>query len=150
MGLFADAKVIKAKKSVSGKVEVKCKNKQCRKAFTAKAADIARGWGKYCSKSCKAIHQENRTGQYGQYLAGQHSEEGSNRWTDEDGNRKSRLWTGWGRSIVSTEDKMTGEITNEEFDKHGVSRGFQMSREQLSYGGYGDADEHSGFGDGKY
>lgn len=150
MGIFDKAKVIKAKTPVSGKVEVKCKNKSCGKTFTARAADIARGWGKFCSKSCKAVRQEQRTGQYGHYLAGQRSEEGSNRWTDEDGNRKSRAWTGWGRSIVSTVDKMTGEVTNEEFDKHGVSRGFQMSREQLSYGGYGDADEHSPFGDGKY
>src|ERR1051326_6540317 len=104
MGIFADARLIKAKAVVAGKVEVKCANKQCRKKFMARAADRARGWGKYCSKSCKAIHQENRTGQYAHYLAGVHSEQGSNRWTDEDGNRYSRRWTGWGRSLVSCED----------------------------------------------
>jgi len=33
-------------------VEVKCKN--CKTMFTARVADRKRGWGKYCSKSCKA------------------------------------------------------------------------------------------------
>ncbi len=29
-----------------------------------RTADVARGWGKYYSKSCKARDQERRTGQY--------------------------------------------------------------------------------------
>ncbi len=33
---------------------VKC---ACGKHFTARDADIRRGWGKYCSKSCKAKAQ---------------------------------------------------------------------------------------------
>lgn len=32
-----------------------------------RSADVKRGWGKYYSKSCKAIAQERRTGQYGNY-----------------------------------------------------------------------------------
>lgn len=48
-------------------VEVKCVNKACGKMFTARVADRKRGWGKFCSKSCKAIKQEQRTGQYQAY-----------------------------------------------------------------------------------
>lgn len=33
-----------------------------------RAADVARGWGKFCSKRCKAIKQEQRTGQNAAYL----------------------------------------------------------------------------------
>jgi hypothetical protein len=33
-----------------------------------RTADVKRGWGKYYSKSCKAKHQERRTGQYRKYL----------------------------------------------------------------------------------
>ena len=43
-------------------VERKCRC--CRSTFWARAADVKRGWGMYCSKSCKAIRQEARTGQY--------------------------------------------------------------------------------------
>ncbi len=39
-------------------VEVKCKN--CRKKFMVRIADRKRGWGKFCSKSCKAKHQAKR------------------------------------------------------------------------------------------
>lgn len=42
---------------------VKCKNPVCRKKFNARQADLNRGWGKFCSKSCKAYDQERRTGQ---------------------------------------------------------------------------------------
>lgn len=41
----------------------------CGKAITVRLADHRRGWGKYCSKSCKAIKQEQRTGQYAHYRA---------------------------------------------------------------------------------
>ena len=30
----------------------------CRKIFLAREADIKRGWGKFCSKSCKASKQK--------------------------------------------------------------------------------------------
>ena len=34
---------------------VKCK--KCKRPFEARTADINRGWGKFCSKSCKASNQ---------------------------------------------------------------------------------------------
>lgn len=42
----------------------------CSTAFKARTADVKRGWGKFCSKSCKAKEQEKRTGQYKDYLEG--------------------------------------------------------------------------------
>jgi hypothetical protein len=39
----------------------------CRKTHTVRAADLARGWGKFCSKSCKAKEQEKRTHQHANY-----------------------------------------------------------------------------------
>lgn len=45
-------------------VDVVCDNKQCRRTFTARVADRRRGWARHCSKSCKAVVQEKRTGQY--------------------------------------------------------------------------------------
>lgn len=44
--------------------------KCCQKTFTAREADVKRGWAKFCSKSCKAIEQEGRTGQFANYLNG--------------------------------------------------------------------------------
>lgn len=47
--------------AVRGKmVEVRCQC--CKNRFMARAADRARGWGKFCSKSCKATRQTQRTG----------------------------------------------------------------------------------------
>lgn len=43
-------------------VERKCA--WCKAPFQARAADVKRGRGKFCSKSCKASKQEKRTGQY--------------------------------------------------------------------------------------
>lgn len=40
-------------------VERKCQC--CGKTFSARSADVKRGWAKFCSKSCKAIKQEQRT-----------------------------------------------------------------------------------------
>lgn len=45
-------------------VQCKCKNPKCGGMFEARVADRKRGWARYCSKSCKAQHQESRTGQY--------------------------------------------------------------------------------------
>lgn len=45
-------------------VKVFCANKRCSQQFEVRQADINRGWGKFCSKSCKAVKQEQRTGQY--------------------------------------------------------------------------------------
>lgn len=47
-------------------VQVNCA--RCGDPFAARVADRKRGWGRYCSKSCKAIKQEQRTGQYRAYL----------------------------------------------------------------------------------
>ncbi|MCA0856130.1 hypothetical protein [Phaeobacter italicus] len=41
---------------------VKCGNKKCGKEFQARTADVKRGWGKFCSKSCKAVRQFKVTG----------------------------------------------------------------------------------------
>ncbi|VVE31076.1 hypothetical protein PEP31012_03679 [Pandoraea eparura] len=50
--------------------------KRCKKPFQARAADVKRGWGLFCSKSCKAIKQEARTGQYAAFIErGQNSSE---------------------------------------------------------------------------
>lgn len=48
------------------KVKVKCAN--CDEEFLAKVADRKRGWGRFCSKSCKASKQEKKTGQNARYL----------------------------------------------------------------------------------
>jgi hypothetical protein len=53
----------------TGHVWVKCKKCDC--DFQARIADRNRGWGKFCSKSCKAKEQENRTGQYRAYASRQ-------------------------------------------------------------------------------
>ncbi len=59
------------------KVERKCQS--CRLTFFPRKADVDRGWGKFCSKSCKAIKQEQRTGQYARF---QNRKEGYPRWDD--------------------------------------------------------------------
>lgn len=41
-------------------VEVKCL--ECKAPKEVRLADLARGWGKYCSKACKAKHQTKKTG----------------------------------------------------------------------------------------
>lgn len=42
--------------------QYQCQN--CGEEFSARTADRARGWARFCSKSCKAVRQEARTGQY--------------------------------------------------------------------------------------
>lgn len=44
------------------RVQRKCEN--CGALFTARSADVKRGWAKFCSKSCKAVKQESRTHQH--------------------------------------------------------------------------------------
>lgn len=39
----------------------------CKKPHTVRVADVKRGWGRFCSKSCKAMKQEKRTGQNAAY-----------------------------------------------------------------------------------
>lgn len=52
--------------------DVKCMC--CGKLFQARTVDIKRGWGKFCSKSCKAKEQEKRTGQHKDYINGKPSQ----------------------------------------------------------------------------
>ena len=59
-------------------VEVKCKN--CGEMFTARIADRKRGWGKFCSKSCKAKKQEKRTGQCKAYFERQERNDEDEDW----------------------------------------------------------------------
>lgn len=50
------AKGIPDKQPIRGATQtVKCKN--CKSEFEARTVDIKRGWGKFCSKSCKAKKQ---------------------------------------------------------------------------------------------
>ncbi len=39
--------------------------KRCGDPFSARTADRKRGWARFCSKSCKAIKQTQRTGYAG-------------------------------------------------------------------------------------
>lgn len=48
-------------------VEVKCEH--CKNPFEARVADRKRGWGKFCSKSCKAKRQAKITGVSGPHFA---------------------------------------------------------------------------------
>lgn len=45
--------------------EYKCQC--CKQPFIARTADRKRGWARFCSKTCKAVKQEARTGQYAAY-----------------------------------------------------------------------------------
>jgi hypothetical protein len=47
-------------------VKVKCQ--RCRAEFEARVADRKRGWGKFCSKSCKAVKQEKRTHAFANFM----------------------------------------------------------------------------------
>ena len=40
----------------------------CGRTREVRQADVNRGWGLFYNKSCKARHQEKRTGQYAAYL----------------------------------------------------------------------------------
>lgn len=40
----------------------------CGDSFNARAADVKRGWARFCSKVCKAKEQEKRTGQFSELL----------------------------------------------------------------------------------
>jgi hypothetical protein len=42
----------------------------CKKSHDVRQADVNRGWGKFCSKSCKAKTQERNNGQHAAYLHG--------------------------------------------------------------------------------
>ena len=115
------------------KVQVICKNKGCKKSFMARKADVARGWGKFCSKSCKAIKQEQRTGQFSDF---RHS------------TKERRLSPNVDNETFLEYQKEYGGTP--QFSRKGEFEGIVMSPEDLSYGGYGDADWNTPFGDGKW
>lgn len=48
--------------------------KTCGEKFMARTADVKRGWAKFCTKSCKAVFQEKKTGQYAAFLNRRDSE----------------------------------------------------------------------------
>jgi hypothetical protein len=52
---------------MASKVERTCKT--CRGTFLARTADVKRGWGLFCSKTCKGKEQENRTNQFSRLLS---------------------------------------------------------------------------------
>jgi endogenous inhibitor of DNA gyrase (YacG/DUF329 family) len=63
---------------------VKCK--KCKTEFEARTADVKRGWGKFCSKSCKAKKQ-------GRLLA---SKETQKMWRDYNLETETRYGEGHG------------------------------------------------------
>ena len=56
---------------VSGPAVVQKNCAGCKASMTVRVADRNRGWGKFCSKSCKAKHQTKQTG-----IAGPHYKAG--------------------------------------------------------------------------
>jgi hypothetical protein len=62
--LIVEVNTTPARKGATKLVACKC----CGNRFEARVADINRGWGKFCSKTCKAKEQERRTGQYRSYV----------------------------------------------------------------------------------
>ena len=60
--LGKDEQVKQVKKANASMTTVNCK--WCKNNFQARSADVKRGWGVFCSKQCKAMEQEKRTGQY--------------------------------------------------------------------------------------
>ena len=50
-------------------IERVCAYRRCRAKFMARSADVKRGWGRFCSKSCKASEQESRTHQNANHFA---------------------------------------------------------------------------------
>jgi hypothetical protein len=49
-------------------IEKQCKC--CKQPISVRLADHKRGWGNFCSKSCKAKVQEQKNGQHKAYLNG--------------------------------------------------------------------------------
>lgn len=46
-------------------MKVLCKCKHCNNEYYAKSADLKRGWGKACSKSCAAIIRTGKQRKHG-------------------------------------------------------------------------------------
>jgi hypothetical protein len=103
--------------------KVKCR---CGTVFEARTADVKRGWGKFCSKSCKATQQVKRLGS-GSYYNYRNS--------------------GVDRDTYLADKREFGGTP--QYSRSGHYEGFTMSPEELASGGYGDADWNTPFGDGK-
>lgn len=59
--VFNNGKEVKSSSSIRGaKQSVTCASFGCSVEFEARVSDIKRGWGKFCSKRCKAITQERK------------------------------------------------------------------------------------------
>lgn len=56
--------------------------KWCKSPFQARTADVKRGWGKFCSKSCKASEQEKRTHQNANYKQRQIAHDDMSIWNE--------------------------------------------------------------------
>lgn len=114
-------------------VTVKCK--RCKTEFEARVADRNRGWGKFCSKSCKATTQEKRTGQYAEMVHKQQKRDNNYRGSNVD----KETYLHYQREHGGTP----------QFSRSGHYQGFSMSPEELSQGGHGDSDWNSPFHEGK-
>jgi len=90
----------------------------------AREADRKRGWGKFCSKSCKAIRQMQTHGDTREYQPG----------------------VSWEQ--FREDRREYGGIP--EYDRRGCFVGIRMSTADLAYGGYNNAGPEDGFGDGKW
>ena len=55
-------KLLKVKASSSNCTKVTKPCAYCGTPFDARVADVNRGWGKFCSKSCAAHYKDKRTG----------------------------------------------------------------------------------------
>lgn len=73
----------------------RCEN--CGGTFEARTADVKRGWARFCSKSCKAIKQEKRTGQHAAYMARSNSNDGYDRDMDAAGHPFASGYFGHGQ-----------------------------------------------------
>lgn len=56
----------------------------CGRKRAVRTADVARGWGKFYDKSCKAKWQERRTGQHARFLRSQQPQESHPLFIEDD------------------------------------------------------------------
>jgi hypothetical protein len=108
-------------------ITVNCQ--RCKQPFEARVADRKRGWAKFCSKSCKAIRQTQRTGNAGP-------------------NDRNYRGSGVDRETYQHYANEYGGVP--QFSRSGNYEGMVMSQGDLAAGGYGDADRDTPFGDGKW
>ena len=59
---------------VSSSILRVCDNKGCGKTYTARVADLKRGWGKCCSKSCSGSHRLRQNPSHGYLHRGDHDD----------------------------------------------------------------------------